>query len=198
MDDDGAHCDGRNRLQRAGSAWSVAQLAWLTGPLALAGFVCVPFYTSTLLANAYRAPQPITGTRNRTYMDAVRSYLSMCRSGPYIIQGYAENSVFLSLCSVLRSLIRRSDCVLQNGEGARCDTPGTMLMLAFTIVQVVVSQFPGLEHITWLQLASTSPSVYPVDGFWRKVDHTQRMALPATYTLECLTIWHRSQQHFCP
>jgi amino acid permease len=57
-------------------AWSVAQLGWVAGPLALAGFACVTFYTSTLLANAYRAPHPVTGTRNRTYMDAVRSYLS--------------------------------------------------------------------------------------------------------------------------
>jgi amino acid permease len=60
-------------------AWSVAQLGWVAGPLALAGFACVTFYTSTLLANAYRAPHPVTGTRNRTYMDAVRSYLSTCR-----------------------------------------------------------------------------------------------------------------------
>mgnify|MGYP003702588761 CR=1 FL=1 len=52
-------------------AWSVAQLA-----LALAGFACVTYHTSTLLANAYRAPHPVTGTRDRTYMDAVRSYLS--------------------------------------------------------------------------------------------------------------------------
>jgi len=57
-------------------AWSVAQLGWVAGPLALAGFACVTYYTSTLLANAYRAPHPVTGDRNRTYMDAVRSYLS--------------------------------------------------------------------------------------------------------------------------
>uniref|UniRef100_A0A0E0GGP4 Amino acid transporter transmembrane domain-containing protein n=1 Tax=Oryza nivara TaxID=4536 RepID=A0A0E0GGP4_ORYNI len=57
-------------------AWSVAQLGWVAGPLALAGFACVTYYTSTLLANAYRAPHPVTGTRDRTYMDAVRSYLS--------------------------------------------------------------------------------------------------------------------------
>jgi amino acid permease len=57
-------------------AWSVAQLGWVAGPLALAGFACVTYYTSTLLANAYRAPHPVTGARSRTYMDAVRSYLS--------------------------------------------------------------------------------------------------------------------------
>ena len=61
-------------------AWSVAQLGWVAGPLALAGFACVTYYTSTLLANAYRAPHPVTGDRNRTYMDAVRSYLSTRRA----------------------------------------------------------------------------------------------------------------------
>jgi amino acid permease len=63
-------------------AWSVAQLGWVAGTLALAGFACVTYYTSTLLANAYRAPHPVTGDRNRTYMDAVRSYLSTRRHAP--------------------------------------------------------------------------------------------------------------------
>jgi amino acid permease len=58
-------------------AWSVAQLGWIAGPLALSAFAIVTYYTSTLLANSYRAPDPITGLRNRTYMEAVRSYLSM-------------------------------------------------------------------------------------------------------------------------
>lgn len=56
-------------------AWSVAQLGWIAGPLALFGFACVTYYTSTLLANSYRSPDPITGARNRTYMEAVRSCL---------------------------------------------------------------------------------------------------------------------------
>jgi amino acid permease len=56
--------------------WSVAQLGWIAGPLALIGFSCVTYYTSTMLADTYRAPDPVTGSRNRTYMEAVRAYLS--------------------------------------------------------------------------------------------------------------------------
>lgn len=56
-------------------AWSVAQLGWVVGPLVLLGFSCITYYTSALLANCYRFPDPITGTINRAYIDAVRSYL---------------------------------------------------------------------------------------------------------------------------
>lgn len=54
----------------------------------------------------------------------------------------------------LRSAIRQSDCFRRNGAGARCDASGTVLMLAFSVVQVVLSQFPGLEHITWLSVVA--------------------------------------------
>ena len=70
----------RAKLRESALAWSVAQLGWVAGPLALAGFACVTYYTSTLLANAYGAPHPVTCNRNRTYKDAViRSYLSTRR-----------------------------------------------------------------------------------------------------------------------
>lgn len=53
------------------------------------------------------------------------------------------------------SAIRQSDCFRRNGAGARCDASGTtVLMLAFSVVQVVLSQFPGLEHITWLSVVA--------------------------------------------
>uniref|UniRef100_A0A0E0JRS0 Amino acid transporter transmembrane domain-containing protein n=1 Tax=Oryza punctata TaxID=4537 RepID=A0A0E0JRS0_ORYPU len=142
-------------------AWSVAQLGWVAGPLALAGFACVTYYTSTLLANAYRAPHPVTGTRNRTYMDAVRSYLSprevfMCGIAQYVnLWGTMVGYTITATISMVA--IRRSDCIHRNGAGAgvRCDnTSATVLMLAFSIVQVVLSQFPGLEHITWLSVVA--------------------------------------------
>jgi hypothetical protein len=75
MDGDGAHCDGGDRLRRAGS--SVAQLGWVAGPFALAGFACVTYYTSTLLANAYRAP----GTaRTWTPSDPTSVFLNSSRT----------------------------------------------------------------------------------------------------------------------
>uniref|UniRef100_M4DTX4 Amino acid transporter transmembrane domain-containing protein n=1 Tax=Brassica campestris TaxID=3711 RepID=M4DTX4_BRACM len=56
-------------------AWALAQLGWVAGTMILVIFAIITYYTSTLLADCYRAPDPITGTRNYTYMGVVRAYL---------------------------------------------------------------------------------------------------------------------------
>lgn len=58
-------------------AWALAQLGWVAGTMILVIFAIITYYTSTLLADCYRAPDPITGTRNYTYMGVVRAYLGM-------------------------------------------------------------------------------------------------------------------------
>lgn len=56
-------------------AWSTAQLGWIAGPTVLFLFSFVTYYTSVLLAACYRSGDPVTGKRNYTYMEAVRSNL---------------------------------------------------------------------------------------------------------------------------
>lgn len=56
-------------------AWATAQLGWLAGPVVMLLFSIVTYFTSTLLAACYRSGDPISGKRNYTYMDAVRSNL---------------------------------------------------------------------------------------------------------------------------
>lgn len=56
-------------------AWAVAQLGWVTGPIVMLLFAFVNLYTSNLLAQCYRTGDPVTGQRNHTYMDAVKSNL---------------------------------------------------------------------------------------------------------------------------
>lgn len=56
-------------------AWAMAQLGWVAGLVILMAFSCITFFTSTLLADSYRSPDPVTGRRNYTYMDAVRANL---------------------------------------------------------------------------------------------------------------------------
>lgn len=58
-------------------AWAIAQLGWIAGILILIIFSFVTYFTSAMLADCYRAPDPVTGKRNYTYMDVVRSYLGM-------------------------------------------------------------------------------------------------------------------------
>jgi len=56
-------------------AWSMAQLGWIAGPATLFLFSIVTFFTSSLLTDCYRSPNPVSGKRNYTYMDAVKSNL---------------------------------------------------------------------------------------------------------------------------
>lgn len=56
-------------------AWAIAQLGWVAGPAVLLAFSFITYFTSTLLADSYRSPGPISGKRNYTYMDVVRSHL---------------------------------------------------------------------------------------------------------------------------
>ena len=56
-------------------AWAIAQLGWIAGPAVLMTFSFITYFTSTLLADAYRAPDPVTGKRNYTYMDVVQASL---------------------------------------------------------------------------------------------------------------------------
>ncbi|KAJ0045324.1 hypothetical protein Pint_03665 [Pistacia integerrima] len=53
-------------------AWSTSQLGWIGGPVALLCFAIITYVSAFLLADCYRSPDPIKGTRNRTYTDAVR------------------------------------------------------------------------------------------------------------------------------
>lgn len=56
-------------------AWSVSRLGWIGGPVALFFFAMVTYVSSSLLADCYRSPDPVTGSRNRTFADAVRAIL---------------------------------------------------------------------------------------------------------------------------
>ncbi|GKE26626.1 probable amino acid permease 7 isoform X2 [Tanacetum coccineum] len=56
-------------------AWSTAQLGWIGGPIALVSFAIVTYVSSFLLSDCYRSPDPVTGTRNRSFTSAVRVIL---------------------------------------------------------------------------------------------------------------------------
>ncbi|KAK0599379.1 hypothetical protein LWI29_004748 [Acer saccharum] len=53
-------------------AWSVAQLGWIAGPASVISFAIITYVSSSLLPDCYRSPDPTNGTRNRSYIDAVR------------------------------------------------------------------------------------------------------------------------------
>jgi len=58
-------------------AWAIAQMGWVAGPAVLLAFSFITYFTSTLLADSYRSPDPVHGKRNYTYSEVVRSVLGI-------------------------------------------------------------------------------------------------------------------------
>lgn len=71
-------------------AWATAQLGWIAGPVVMLLFSIVTYFTSTLLAACYRSGDPISGKRNYTYMDAVRSNLGKKNTNFEVKKGTME------------------------------------------------------------------------------------------------------------
>lgn len=53
-------------------AWCLAQLGWIIGILLLVAFAIVTWFMCILLTDCYRSPDPVTGSRNYNYMQAVK------------------------------------------------------------------------------------------------------------------------------
>ncbi|PKU82997.1 amino acid permease 8 [Dendrobium catenatum] len=143
-------------------AWSMAQLGWVLGPLVILGFAIITYYTSTLLADCYRHPDPITGTINRVYIDAVRAYLGprevfLCGCAQYInLWGTLVGYTITAAISMMA--VQRSNCFHRNGHEWKCESSGNLFMMLFGVVQIVLSQFPSLENITWLSVVAVATS----------------------------------------
>lgn len=85
-------------------AWAIGQLGWIAGPTVMLLFSFVTYYSSTLLSDCYRTGDPVSGKRNYTYMDAVRSILGInsLLSSAYALIALPCFSLFysVSLCFV--------------------------------------------------------------------------------------------------
>ncbi|KAJ0969414.1 hypothetical protein J5N97_022291 [Dioscorea zingiberensis] len=136
--------------------WSVAQLGWTMGPIALVGFSFVTYYTSLLLADCYRSPDPITGKRNQTYMDAVRSHLGMktlTLNNKYVFVWEGQFIKHLVCIQGQGNAVKRS--VHRNGAGEQCRSQGiSEMMVVVGLVEVVLSQLPNMEKITWVSVTA--------------------------------------------
>ncbi|EAZ19917.1 hypothetical protein OsJ_35510 [Oryza sativa Japonica Group] len=144
-------------------AWTVAQLGWVVGPLVLVGFSCVTYYTSTLLANCYRYPDPVTGTANREYIDAVRCYLGpknvmLCGCAQYVnLWGTLVGYTITASASMIA--VKRVNCFHREGYGAGdCGASGSTYMVVFGVFQLLLSQLPSLHNIAWLSVVAVATS----------------------------------------
>ncbi|XP_008802898.1 amino acid permease 8-like [Phoenix dactylifera] len=138
--------------------WSVAQLGWIIGPLALIACAYVTYYTAILLCDCYRAPDPVHGRRNYTYMDVVRSCLGprdvfICGLAQYaMLWGTMIGYTIISAMSIVA--VARSNCFHRKGHDASCHASGTSYMIVFGSVEIVLSQFPNLEKITLISVVA--------------------------------------------
>jgi amino acid permease len=81
-------------------AWSMAQLGWIAGPLAMLFFASITLLSTFLLSDSYRSPDPEYGpARNRSYLEAV--YMNLGQ----IITSSSSSSSFLYFFSVFMSLM---------------------------------------------------------------------------------------------
>ncbi|XP_010553668.1 PREDICTED: amino acid permease 1-like [Tarenaya hassleriana] len=137
-------------------AWAIAQLGWVAGPVILMIFSVITYFTSTMLADCYRSPDPVTGKRNYTYMEVVRSYLGgrkvqLCGMAQYgnligITIGYTITA------SISLVAIQRSNCYHDKGHKADCSTSHYPYMAVFGCIQILLSQIPNFHKLSFLSI----------------------------------------------
>ncbi|KAL5559666.1 hypothetical protein UlMin_035877 [Ulmus minor] len=139
-------------------AWATAQLGWVAGPSVMLLFSFVTYYTSTLLSACYRTGDPVTGKRNYTYTDAVRSNLGgvqvkLCGLVQYLnLFGVAIGYTIASSISMMA--IKRSNCFHSSGGNDPCHMSSNPYMIAFGISEIFLSQIPDFDQLWWLSLVA--------------------------------------------
>ncbi|XP_059633315.1 amino acid permease 6-like [Cornus florida] len=139
-------------------AWAIAQLGWVAGPAVLMAFSFITYFTSTLLADCYRSPDPVTGKRNYTYMDVVRAHLGgmkvqLCGLAQYtnligVTIGYTITA------SISMVAVKRSNCFHKHGHHVKCSISNYPFMIIFAAIQIVLSQIPNFHKLSWLSIVA--------------------------------------------
>ncbi|XP_072973021.1 probable amino acid permease 7 isoform X1 [Typha angustifolia] len=152
-------------------AWSVAQLGWIAGPLALVIFAAVTVTQSSLLADCYRSPDPEYGhIRNHSYLQAVKLYLG--GKSVWFCGFFQKTSLYgcaiaytITSATSMRA-IKKSDCYHKEGHKAPCAYGDSFYMLIFGAVQIVFSQIPDFHDMAWLSVVAAIMSFsYSFIGF---------------------------------
>ncbi|PWA63140.1 amino acid transporter, transmembrane domain-containing protein [Artemisia annua] len=151
-------------------AWSTAQLGWIGGPIALISFAFVTYISSFLLSDCYRSPDPVTGTRNRSFTNAVRVILGekkawFCGSLQYV--SFLGTSIaYVVTTATCINAIRKSNCYHNKGRDAKCENDGNIYLLLFGFVQIVMSQIPDFNSMVLVSVVAAIMSFcYASIGF---------------------------------
>ncbi|KAK4854452.1 hypothetical protein QYF36_024036 [Acer negundo] len=137
-------------------AWSIAQMGWIAGVATLFIFSAITLYASSLLADCYRAP--ISGNRNYTYMDTVKTFLG---GSSYTACGLVQYALLSGLAigytitaSISMVAISKSNCFHKEGHGAPCKFTNNPYMIAIGITEIFLSQIPNFHKLSWLSIVA--------------------------------------------
>ncbi|XP_024020940.1 amino acid permease 8 [Morus notabilis] len=150
-------------------AWAIAQLGWIAGVTALILFSMITLYTSSLLTNFYRFPEPNSGKRNYTYMQAVESYLGgfkykLC--GVFQYGNLVGTSIGYTITTALSvGAIIQSNCHHKHGKAAKCSASTELSIVIFGILQILLSQIPNFHKLSGLSILAAAMSfTYSIIG----------------------------------
>ncbi|XP_061337615.1 probable amino acid permease 7 [Gastrolobium bilobum] len=139
--------------------WSIAQLGWLAGPLSILLIASTTLFSSLLLSDTYRFPDPQFGTHtSASYLDVTNLHLGV-RNGRLCgllvnISLYGFGIAFIITTAISLSSIQKSICYHNKGGEAACEFTDVYYMLLFGVVQIVLSQIPNFHDIKWLSVVA--------------------------------------------
>ncbi|GAB4849824.1 Probable amino acid permease 7 [Ancistrocladus abbreviatus] len=145
-------------------AWSVAQLGWIAGPLALFVFAGITLLSTLLLCDCNGSSDPKNGKIvNRSYMQAVRQYLGgdaherFC--GVFVQESfYGCGIVYTITAAVSMSAIQKANCYHKEGHDDPCSYGDSTYILLFGFVQIIMSQIPNFHNMEWLSVTAAAMS----------------------------------------
>lgn len=132
-------------------SWCYAQLGWVAGTIIMVSFASITMFTSYLMADCYRSPDPVTGKRNYTYMEAVKANLGMFH---YKLCGVAQYAILIGITigyttttAISMAAINKSNCFHKEGHKADCRVHNNPFMILFAVFQVILSQVPNFDKL---------------------------------------------------
>ncbi|KAK1440172.1 hypothetical protein QVD17_05997 [Tagetes erecta] len=152
-------------------SWSVAQLGWIAGPVALVLFAFVTYLNASLLNNVHRYTDHHNGDSviNRSYLEAVQNILGdssglVCALLVYF-NLFKVGVVYTVTSAGSIRAIEQSNCYHEQGHKAACEYGIEFYMLLFGIIHVVASQIPNFRSTKWLSvIAAVMSFTYSLIG----------------------------------
>ncbi|KAL6623059.1 hypothetical protein ACP70R_032938 [Stipagrostis hirtigluma subsp. patula] len=139
--------------------WSVAQLGWVGGPVAMVCFAFVMYISAFMMTHCYRSPDSEKRHRNYTFMDAVRTHLGkkrtwLCGLFQYL-SFYGTATAYVITTATCLSAIEKANCYHVEGHDAPCGSQREHLyMLLFGVAQLVLSFIPNFHSMAWLSVVA--------------------------------------------